>query len=53
MSSNHDDSFSEEAGGFKDRVVGAAKDDAGVFTGNRSLARGRDAECAWQHALRN
>jgi len=39
MSSNRDDSFSEEAGGFKDRVVGGAKDAAGAVTGNRSLER--------------
>jgi len=39
MSSNRDDSFSEEAGGFKDRVVGGAKDAAGSVTGNRSLER--------------
>ncbi len=39
MSSNRDDSFSEEAGGFKDRVVGNVKDAAGAVTGNRSLER--------------
>lgn len=39
MSSNRDDSFSEEAGGFKDRVVGAGKDAIGSVTGSRSLER--------------
>jgi len=39
MSSNRDDSFSEEAGGMKDRVVGATKDAVGSVTGNRSLER--------------
>jgi len=39
MSSNRDDSFAEEAGGLKDRVVGATKDAAGSVTGNRSLER--------------
>ena len=39
MSSNRDDSFSEEAGGLKDRVVGATKDAVGSVTGNRSLER--------------
>lgn len=39
MSRNRDDSFSEEAGGMKDRVVGATKDAVGSVTGNRSLER--------------
>ncbi len=39
MSSNRDDSFSEEAGGFKDRVVGATKDGIGSVTGDRSMER--------------
>lgn len=39
MSSNRDDSVSEEVGGFKDRVVGATKDAVGAVTGDRSLER--------------
>lgn len=39
MSSNRDDSVSEEVGGFKDRVVGATKDAAGAVIGDRSLER--------------
>lgn len=39
MSSNRDDSVSEEVGGFKDRVVGATKDAVGSVTGDRSMER--------------
>lgn len=44
---NNDGTFKEEAGGFKDRVVGGAKDAAGSITGDRSLEREGEAQNAF------
>lgn len=47
---NNDGTFKEEAGGFKDRVVGGAKDAAGSITGDRSLEREGEAQSAYGNA---
>jgi len=47
---NNDGTFKDEAGGFKDRVVGGVKDAAGAVTGDRSLEREGEAQNAFGNA---
>ncbi|MGI8884990.1 MAG: hypothetical protein ACR2IA_12185 [Pyrinomonadaceae bacterium] len=47
---NNDGTVKEEAGGFKDRVVGNVKDAAGAVTGDRSLEREGEAQNAFGNA---
>lgn len=47
---NNDGTLKEEAGGFKDRVVGGVKDAAGAVTGDTSLEREGEAQNAYGNA---
>ncbi|HEY0658541.1 MAG TPA: CsbD family protein [Pyrinomonadaceae bacterium] len=47
---NNDGTFKEEAGGFKDRVVGGVKDATGAVTGDRSLEREGETQNAFGNA---
>jgi len=47
---NNDGTVKEEAGGFKDRVVGNVKDAAGAVTGDASLEREGEAQNAMGNA---
>ena len=47
---NNDGTVKEEAGGFKDRVVGNVKDAAGAITGDASLEREGEAQNAFGNA---
>jgi len=47
---NNDGTVKEEAGGFKDRVVGNVKDAAGAVTGDASLEREGEAQNAFGNA---
>ena len=47
---NNDGTVKEEAGGFKDRMVGNVKDAAGAITGDRSLEREGEAQNAFGNA---
>lgn len=47
---NNDGTFKEEAGGFKDRVVGNVKDAVGSVTGNERLEREGEAQNAFGNA---
>lgn len=47
---NNDGTFKEEAGGFKDRVVGNVKDATGAVTGNERLEREGEAQASFGNA---
>lgn len=47
---NNDGTIKEEAGGFKDRVVGNVKDAVGAVTGNERLEREGEAQNAYGNA---
>ena len=47
---NNEGTFKEEAGGFKDRVVGNVKDAAGAVTGDQSLEREGEAQANFGNA---